>query len=202
LKELFISKVLRSFLTSQFGIGSGIILNREGEQSRQMDVVIYDHRIILPFIQEQNIGIYPAESVIATIEVKTSLDGGTLKEAEDAARELKEIVFGHIPFGFEPLCAAFGFEGGVKDLQDQEKGARWLAANATHLFDVCIAGKYSWANVGGKGWRTESDSSGGYDETRRFIALLVDNVRTAAQERFHYFVDSQHWDWLSAYIRG
>jgi hypothetical protein len=67
LKELFVSRVLKSFLTSQFGIGSGIILNRRGQQSSQMDVVIYDNRIILPFIREQNIGVYPAESVIATI---------------------------------------------------------------------------------------------------------------------------------------
>ena len=102
LKELFVSKVLKSFLTSQFGIGSGIILNRAGKQSRQMDVVIYDNWIILPFIQEQNIGVYPAESVIATIEVKTTLDKGALEKAEDAAKELKDIIFAHMPFGFTP----------------------------------------------------------------------------------------------------
>jgi len=202
LKELFVSKVLRSFLTGQFGIGSGIVLNRNGNQSRQMDIVVYDNRIILPFIQEQNIGVYPAESVIATIEVKTTLDKGAVEKAEEAAKELTESVFRGVPFGFTPLCAAFGFEGGFDEVAEQEKGARWLAENVTHLFDICIAGKYSWANVGGRGWTIGLDTSNGYDETRRFIALLLDNIRTAAQERFHYFVEGGHWDWLSAYIRG
>jgi hypothetical protein len=202
LRELFVSRVLRSFLTSQFGIGSGIILNRKGQQSNQMDVVIYDNRIILPFIHEQNIGVYPAESVIATIEVKTTLDGPALKQAEETAKKLTGEVFAGVEFGFQPLCAAFGFEGGFDGGEQQEKGAGWLAENAKHLFDICVAGKYSWANVGGKGWTLGTDTSGVCDETKRFISLLLDNTRTYAQERFRYFVGEGHWDWISAYIRG
>jgi len=134
--------------------------------------------------------------------VKTTLDGTAIEEAEEAARKLTDEVFAGIEFGFEPLCAAFGFEGGFENGGEQEKGAIWLTENAGHLFDICIAGKYSWANVGGRGWTIGTDGSGAYDETRRFIALLLDNTRTYAQERFHYFVESGHWDWFSAYIRG
>ena len=38
LRELFVSGLLGSFLTAQFGVGSGIIVNQAGDQSRQMDV--------------------------------------------------------------------------------------------------------------------------------------------------------------------
>jgi len=38
LKELFISRVLKSFLPSQFDIGSGIVVNGVAEQSRQTDI--------------------------------------------------------------------------------------------------------------------------------------------------------------------
>ena len=46
LRELFISNIFNSFLTSQFSIGSGIIINQEGEQSKQTDIIIL-------FISEQ-----------------------------------------------------------------------------------------------------------------------------------------------------
>ena len=73
LRELFISNILAQFLTNQFGIGSGIIVNQAGKQSNQTDIIIYDNRIIPSFIREKHIGVYPAECVIATIEVKSNL---------------------------------------------------------------------------------------------------------------------------------
>ena len=202
LRELFVSRVLKSFLTNQFGMGSGVVINREGQQSRQTDIVIYDNRIILPFIKEQTIGVYPAESVIATVEIKTTLNQTALKGADAAAKELKEDVFAKVDFGFEPLCAVFGFRGGFKALGEQGTGEDWLKKNIDHLFDICVAGKYSWANVGNKGWTIGTSESDVYDETKRFIALLLDNIRTQSQTRHKYFVENNHWDWLSMYTRG
>jgi len=93
LRELFVTEVLNSFLTTQFGIGTGTVINREGVQSNETDVIIYDKRILPPFIQEQDLGAYPAESVIATIEVKSWLDTTKLLEAEKSAKKLKTEVF-------------------------------------------------------------------------------------------------------------
>lgn len=73
LRELFKVDVLNAFLTSQFSIGTGVIINQKEEQSSQTDIIIYDNRILPPFIQEQHIGVYPAESVVGTIEIKRSM---------------------------------------------------------------------------------------------------------------------------------
>jgi len=51
LRELFITKLLEKFLTKQFGIGSGIIINQRGESSGQTDIIIYDNRIFTHFYQ-------------------------------------------------------------------------------------------------------------------------------------------------------
>ncbi len=203
LKELFVSRVLRSFLTAQFDIGSGIVVNSADKKSSQIDILIYDNRILPPFIKEQSIGVYPAESIIATIEIKTNLEEKGLANAENTAQKLCDEVF-DLEYGFKPLCAVFGFEGSIENLSAKEKGIDWLRENAQHLFNICIAGKYSWANVGGKGWWPEFyDRDKPYNETKRFIALLVDNIRTASQERFQAFINPQtHQDWLSAYIRN
>jgi len=80
LRELFTSKILSKFLTSQFGIGTGLIINQSGEQSKQIDIVIYDKRILPPFIEERKLGIYPAESVLAVIEVRSWIYKKTIKK--------------------------------------------------------------------------------------------------------------------------
>ena len=92
LKELFVSRVLRSFLPSQFDIGSGIVVNSAAEQSRQTDIVIYDNRIMPPFIKEQSLGVFPVHSVIATVEIKTKLSVAELRDSEEAAKTLLEKV--------------------------------------------------------------------------------------------------------------
>jgi hypothetical protein len=209
LKELFVSDVLRSFLPSQFDIGSGIIVNGVSEQSRQTDIVIYGNRILPPFIKKQNLGVFPVHSVIATLEIKTSLVADELKDANDAAKTLIEGLSGGpyvyykeggIPYGLSPLCAIFSFEGGFAELSERNKGIAWLNENIEHLWLICVAEKYCWAKVGGKGWTNETHTET-YNEVKRFIALLVDNIRFHAQERFKYLVEQQHFDWLSMYIR-
>lgn len=95
LRELFVSNILHSFLTNQFDVGSGIIINQAGLQSNQTDIIIYDNRILPPFIKEQHIGVYPAESVIATIEVKSYLTNSELLKAEKAAQRLNNEIYAY-----------------------------------------------------------------------------------------------------------
>ena len=57
LRELLATRLLAKLLTIQFGIGSGVIINQLGMQSPQTDIIIYDRRILPPFIEEQRIGL-------------------------------------------------------------------------------------------------------------------------------------------------
>jgi hypothetical protein len=91
LKELFLNDVLKLFLSQQFDVGTGIISNHKGEESAQTDLVIYDMRLTPPFIHKRGIGVYPVESVMATIEVKTTLGGDDFKKAAKDAAKLIEI---------------------------------------------------------------------------------------------------------------
>lgn len=212
LRELFVIHILKSFLTSQFGVGSGIITNHEGKQSRQTDIIIYDNRILPPFIQEQNIGIYPIESVIATVEVKSWLRKSELLEAEKAAKKLRMEVFktsllarcspSHMFCKTIPICAVFGLYGrGPKDLIPRTSGKIWLKKNVKHLQAICLANKYSWLNIGQKGWGLCMVDRETNEEMKRFIAVTLDNVRTSAELRFRLVSDEKHKDWLSAYLR-
>ncbi|RPI84334.1 MAG: hypothetical protein EHM34_03785 [Nitrosopumilales archaeon] len=207
LRELFVSNILKSFLTEQFSIGTGVIINQAGYQSNQTDIIIYDNRILPPFIKEQHIGVYPAESVIATIEVKSRLTNVEILKAEKAAHKLKNEIYAqkysiYKDFGlFKPLCAIIGFYGiGSKALVDSEKGKSWLNENIKNIFAICLTNRYSWLNVGKTGWGKRDSDKTTNEETKRFIAVLLDNIRTNSLRRIKQ-MEQEHKDWLSVYIR-
>jgi hypothetical protein len=223
LKELFVSAVLKRFLPNQLSVGTGMVVNANGAVSFQTDIVVYDNRILPPFIGEQHLGIYPVESVIGTIEVKTTLTNRRLDRAKEATERLNDVFqeeiryletkYGKRPTDdwlsdlVPPICGIFSFDAAGMDwLFDAQEGVTRLATCPTNLFTICVPGKCCWANVGGKGWtpgtgqRDSESRDYNYAEAARFIALFVDNARTKAEQRFRVLV-SRHVDLVTMYIR-
>ena len=142
LRELFVTNILREFLTKQFDIGSGIIINQKEDQSNQTDIIIYDNTIVPPFIKQQHIGVYPAECVLGTIEVKSNLNKNAIASAETSAKLLYEKIYNPESTVYKelmtdelrPRTAIIGFYGsGAKDLKSQDAGKLWLNDNVKHM---------------------------------------------------------------------
>lgn len=206
LREIFVSDILNSFLTSQFSIGSGIIINQKGEQSNQNDIIIYDNRIIPPFLNKYNLGIFPAECVVATIEIKSNLNTDALSKAELSAEKLVESIYNpsssmYKEFSnYKPIRAVLGFYGnGIVDLNDKGKGKAWLSNHINYLGFICLVNKYSWIKMSSTGW-TGCIANETNEEIKRFIAVLIDNIRTFAEVKYQ-ILSKKHQDWLGVYIR-
>ena len=207
LRELFITNILRYFLTNQFDVGTGIVINQKEEQSKQTDIIIYDNRILPPFIKEQNIGIYPAESVVGVIEVKSRFARDAILKSEESSRILIEIIYNPSSsiYGdyhyLRPLCGIIGFYGtGIRELKDAGEGKNWLDKNIKYNFALCLFGKYSWLNLSKTGW-SMSSQKGNFEETKRFIAAFLDNLRTRSENRLQHMSQFAHKDWIGIYIR-
>lgn len=230
LRELFVANVLDRYLTAQFGVGSGIVVNQRGDQSDQMDIIIYDNRVLPPFVREQGIGVFPVEAVIATIEVKSILDKTELRKSEKAAKKLREVVAS--PCGSiypknelpkRPGCTIIGFcDRGLSDLMKEQVGRDWLTGNIESLWAVCLVGKFSWLKLAPKEWRLKTSDEFA-EETKQYIGVLLDNVRTQAEHNYRLLCQPEegeeeeepetrrrlrsdrkkerHRDWLSVYIR-
>lgn len=203
--ELFTSEILSKFLTSQFGIGTGMIMNQNGDQSRQIDIIVYDKRILPPFIHEQ-IGVYPAECVLAIIEVRSWISKRTIKKYSEKAVELNEKIYNPASSLYRdysymrPLYSLVGFyyrEKEKKFYENREKILQWMMNNAKSLFGVCLFNKFSWLNL--RIGPSLKMVDGNNEETKAFIAVLLDNIRTVSQRR--YLSLGGHTDWLSIYIR-
>lgn len=208
LRELFTQRVLSKFLTRQFGVGTGVIINQGGEQSKEIDIVVYDNRILPPFIEEQKIGVYPAESVLAAIEVRSWVNKAIIQEYSGAATKL----FGDIYNPrlslykdldrFRPLYSLVGFyDNGIFKNKKREEILQWMMNNAKPLFGVCLVNKFSWLNVmKEEGSLKMADKFN--EETKAFVAVLLDNIRTYSQRWYLWLMNArEHNDWLSIYTR-
>ncbi len=227
LRELFISDVIKPFLPFQFDIGTGIIINQKGEQSKQTDLIIYDKRILPPFIKEQNLGLYPIECVLATIEVKSKLTSKELLETDEKVTFLNESIANRnksmyfnekstlysltksicnsddnkVKFyihNFKPLNGIFAFYGyGPNDLSDSELGKKYLNHKIKNIFGICLLNKFCWMNL--RNWCLNKNISS-HDEVKRFIAVFIDNILTKAYFR-NRLLSLHHFDFNSIYIR-
>lgn len=71
-REFLVSNFLKSFLPECVEIGTGRVFDSSGNQSKQIDIVLYDNRC--PALRfPSGVGLFPLEGVIATIEIKSSL---------------------------------------------------------------------------------------------------------------------------------
>jgi hypothetical protein len=157
LRELLIKELLRPFLPADVGIGSGEIITAYGDRSSQQDIVIYDRRVAPPIVYEAGYGIFPVESVLFVIEVKSILDVTALRAADESARALCGFKYspphGGFPEGHQveaviPHLVAFS-----SDLSGPSETGRYdsmLNQRAPGLLGLCVVGKGFWFRADNK----------------------------------------------------
>lgn len=119
-REIFIRDLLRPFINPNFGICTGVIVDSEGRQSSQIDIIIYDKSLLPPILLTAEEGIIPCESTLATIEIKSKLTSEELKKSVLNARSVKALR----PHYYEPspitkqktsiICCVFSYKSGRK----------------------------------------------------------------------------------------
>ncbi|MCF5044160.1 hypothetical protein GIW79_27305 [Pseudomonas sp. PA-7-1E] len=124
-REQFVKSLLGSLLPHQYGIGSGIVVDYKGNQSPQVDLVIYDRRKMPPILERDGHGVYPIDSVLRVLEVKSTIDKPSI---DQFLRQVLIFDPGN-PKGLKmapsigsvscspkyPLCGLFGFSSKLSD---------------------------------------------------------------------------------------
>ena len=73
LTEEILRSFLKNYLPKSISVEQGFILSQNGEMSKQCDILIYDSNNYAPFYRINDIVVVPSDSVLAVIEVKTTL---------------------------------------------------------------------------------------------------------------------------------
>lgn len=105
--ELALTQLVTSLLPADAGVGTGVIIDPQGHRSAQTDLVIYDKGAQPQILAHSTQLLFPVETVLAAIEVKTSV---STVDITDAGRKFASIRSLHPTAGRPvPLTAFFGY---------------------------------------------------------------------------------------------
>jgi hypothetical protein len=204
-REFFVAELLRPMLPDHFGLGSGIVIDKDGRQSPQVDVIIYDRRLLPPVMLAGDRGIYPIDSVLAVCEVKSCLTATHYTQILNTAgyfRPPAGCASGHpnglpiaTPFrngasGYWPLFAVFAYTSDAKEKAEPERLKDKISAlhDAGIVQLIAVLDKGVWV-----------DLDGGFKEVREenrigplFLVHLLNRLEEVARSRGDFRLQ----DWI------
>lgn len=91
--EEVIKKLLLQFIPKKYGVSSGIVIDKSGNQSKQCDIIIYDRHNYPELLSMSDSKMFPVDIVYAVIEVKTKLDSDKSKIALENVDSVLNLDF-------------------------------------------------------------------------------------------------------------
>lgn len=193
LREMLVRELFRPLFPADVGAGTGQIVSTDDRVSSQLDVVVYDRRILPAILFEGTTGLFPVEAVTATIEVKSVLNATELRSAIDAAKQLQEFMYtsglrdrftgGVVNHPVERLASAvFALDtdlapGGKSEFQRLHE----LGGTSAALRAICVVGRGYWFAVGNDWY--EAPRKYEFAEVVAFVASFSDSLPAIAATR-------------------
>lgn len=97
-REDALAHFLGQRLPSRYAVASGEVVDTNGTQSGQTDILIYDRSVTAPLTQGRNV-ILPAEALLAAVEVKSLLTLDEIKKSITGIKSLHTMRPWDAPYG-------------------------------------------------------------------------------------------------------
>lgn len=162
-------------LPNKFSVTQGEAVDLLGKSSQQFDIVIYDNTNNFPFYDD-GISVLPAEAILATVEVKSSLNSGEVGKCVSSARKLRRLRpfdrdlagrnVGNSELNKLKLCryfhCVFAYDTDLTSENWGEKELKRLvgAAGDEHLIDMVYVLSRGIINIPAKLYRVEDECGG------------------------------------------
>lgn len=91
IRELVATNLLTPLLPAGFTIGTGKILDTQGAQSGETDLIIYNKAVLPPVLYSERDGTFPVESCYYAIEVKSQLTAAAVRDAIEKGRAILNL---------------------------------------------------------------------------------------------------------------
>jgi hypothetical protein len=145
-REYGIGKILSEIVPINFDIGSGILQDCNGSQSKEIDILIWNKFMIPPLLFGERIGVYPVESCFYTIEVKSKLTNAELEKGIENAKSilaLKYLANYSGPIKGHPIRILFAYSTDLKEKSEFERYKEYDPEWKTNpIYNcICIIGK-------------------------------------------------------------
>src|SRR2546425_1682633 len=118
LNEQSLKRILASFLPNRYAIGSGFVVDSFGARSKQVDIVVYDAIYSTKLFNATSQVIFPVETVLACIEVKTQINRAGLEEIVKENEAINKLQH------YAPAIQAVRTSGSPPPIQLSERNTR------------------------------------------------------------------------------
>lgn len=209
-REFFIAQLIRPLLPPHFGIGSGVVVeayNKKNE-SKQSDLIIYDRRLMPPILLAGDRGIFPIDSVLAVVEVKSILTASDYEDLVKAARLLYPGPHDHLriatpgqlrdpktdhPQAIYPLFSVFAYTSDTNG-DEAERLEKRVPGGIEYVRLIGVLNKGVWWFKKGEGNRkgtTEHPNISNYEDICvEYVKLLLNRLEEAAESRGKFIIVS------------
>jgi len=199
-REFFMAELIRPYIPEHFGVGSGVVVDAYGRQSRQSDIIIHDHRLMPPILLTGARGIFPIDSVLAVIEVKSTLEARHYQTLVEAGRRFSPNA-DHNPNGLRigipgtldkskatyPLFAVFAYTSDA-DKDEFERLQAQVPGGNEYIRLIGVLDKGVWSKSDG----VYRNSNIG-ENAVKFLVQLLNKLENTAASRGKYRL--QDWLW-------
>ena len=198
MREILVRELLAPILPPNSGIGQGEIVDSYEAHSTQQDVVIYDKSIVPSVLLDATNGIFPIESAIYALEVKSKIDATQLKTVHESATQLSKLLHdgrdirpqvfaeSHKGSGGDiehviPCLFAFSSDLSGSGLTELQRYEGILEQSSPALRAICVVGKGYWFFQSGK-WHSIL-ATDEYDEVIEFLGHIHGAYERVAKSR-------------------
>lgn len=190
-KEILLDQLIKPMLASKYSTGSGKITDFCNNTSSEIDIVIYSMELIPPILFSENFGVYPSESVLSCIEVKSLLNKSELRKTFDKYKKIKsEIKYSagdydekDKPINHDLLDFTrelFAFDSSNNIFEEYKKLDQNYESEPI-LNSICIIGKGSWT-FSSYSWNFVSPDAN-HEEVITYLSNLINTLPKVTESR-------------------
>ena len=199
LRESLIESFLEPMLMPPYKAGTGIVTDSKGHQSGQCDIVIWDDSIFRPLYSARGAGIYLIESVVAVMEVKSTVRRNSVHQTIQRTCDFKKMwiqrpqtkkhpneSWGAEP-GILPLNILFGFQSDMKGSEGKRALEVARKEQLPNLWEylqlIVVPGKDSWRFQEDGNTSYQPDPKYRYHEVLMPFAALLNSLKLVSEKR-------------------
>jgi len=197
IREEALKDIFRPILTDVADVGYGKITDYVGHLSKETDLIIYSKDINPPILYDTGgaRGIFPAETCLYSIEVKSKTSSNEIKDAIKKARVIREMQyspgfydnFGNAPsHSITPIVTVFfSFSS---DLTGKSELERYLVLDPEGNTDpliraICVVGSGYWYFYGHEQCWYYWEPTDDYEEVVAFLGGIINTIPDAIASR-------------------
>lgn len=190
IREIALTNMFKPILPLGVDIGNGKIIDYTGNQSREIDIIIYTKKILAPILYDIKFGIFPIESCLYSIEVKSKITSSEIKDTISKALKLRSLKYIYEKYGqfISPVIPAiYAFDTDL-ELDGKSEIDRYKECDELFYEDpiipvICVARRgYWWFNQREKIWTFHLPSAE-FDEVIDFLGGVINTVPDIISKR-------------------